>query len=210
MRPNLFRSVSNALEQSFPLLPRIRRSCFGLMLFCVVFIIIGLSDTEGLVVPVKPVEKSGYESKPVAVYNHASITLGGQLSIKEPDFMERILLPNQLSGLDMISLLFLAIISLIVILIIPKINQSNLFRSDISDAVRLMGYLMMAHSIFSVYRKVSFIPQKIESLTNHEFTFLNSFPFLQMAEIYFALIVLAMAGIYKRGIKLQEEQDLTV
>ncbi len=49
-----------------------------------------------------------------------------------------------------------------------------------------------------------------EKLTNGEFTRARSFPILMLAEIYFALVILAMAGIYKRGVKLQQDQDLTV
>ena len=36
------------------------------------------------------------------------------------------------------------------------------------------------------------------------------FPIMIFAELYVAMIVLALAGFYKRGIRLQEEIELTI
>jgi hypothetical protein len=96
------------------------------------------------------------------------------------------------------------------IVIVPKVYQQNLFRKDISLAIRLLGYLAMVHAFVSIYTKFSYTPNTIEALTNNEFTCSPAIPFLICAEFYFALVIIALAGFYKRGIKLQEEQDLTV
>jgi hypothetical protein len=68
----------------------------------------------------------------------------------------------------------------------------------------------MIHGVINIYRTVKYIPDKIELLTHHEFTSIRSFPIMIWAELYFSLVILAIAGMYQRGIQLQEEQDLTV
>jgi len=209
MKPNLFRSISGSLAQQFPLLPRIRRSFYGLLCFCCIFIVIGLSESEGLTIPVTPVKDGRFDKVPVARYLENTVT-GGQLTIKYPGIIDRIMLSDKTSDLDMVTLLFLAVASIIIIWIVPKLQQEHLFRKDISQAIRLLGYLLMLHGLFSIYRNVSYMPGKIESLTNNEFTSRVSVLLLTWAEFYFALVVIAISNVYKRGVKLQQEQDLTV
>lgn len=210
MKPNLFRSTSNSLAEQFPLLPRIRRSFIGLLLFCLLFLVIGIADNNTISVSVKPLENSSYFNQPVTTYEAGHITLNGQFIISHPTVIEKILLPDTDTGLDILTLLFLSVISLIIILFIPKLHQQNLFRKDISNGIRLLGYLIMFHGIFSIYRTIQYVPEKIKLLTHNEFTSIHNFPILIMAELYFSLIVIALGGMYQRGIKLQQEQDLTI
>jgi hypothetical protein len=210
MKPNLFRSISDSLSEQFPLLPRIRKSFIGLLMFCALFFAMGITETDGILLSVKPLPGSQFNDKPVANYAEGNVALGGQLTILNPGFIERAFLPDATTDIDSVTLLFLAAASVIIILVLPKVKQENLFRKDISTSIRLLGYLVMAHGIFSIYRILEYAPKRIEAITNHEFTTIRSFPLMTMAELYFSLIVIAVAGIYKRGIKLQEEQDLTV
>ncbi len=82
---------------------------------------------------------------------------------------------------------------------------------SISDqfAIRLTGYLLILHGLLSIYRSIIFLPDTVQNLTHHEFTTVNNFPLLIYAELYFALLVLSLANIYKKGMSLQKEQDLT-
>lgn len=211
MKPNLFRSINHSLAESFPLLPRIRRSFIGLLMFCLLFFTIGISESEGISMPVKPSDNSPYKNQPVAHYTTGQVQIGGQFTIRYPTVSDRILLPNLSTDLDMITLLFIAIASVIIILIVPKMHQQNLFRKDISNSIRLLGYLVIVHALLSIYRDVYYAPLRIEALTNAEFTSQHhSFPLLYIGELYFSMIIIALAGFYQRGIKLQEEQDLTV
>lgn len=209
MKPNLFRSVSNSLAEHFPLLPRIRRSFIGLLMFCCIFLLIGLTE-ENITVSVEPIENSPYSHQQIAAYTSGKVQLSGQLIIQHTNLLERFLLSNANSKFDFITLLFMAIGSVVIILIVPKLHQQNLFRKDISNSIRLLGYLLMLHGCLSIYRVLIYIPEKIELLTHHEFTSYRSFPIIVFAELYFSLIVLVLAGMYQRGIKLQEELDLTV
>ena len=210
MKPNLFRSINNALAERFPLLPRIRRSLIGLLMFSILFLAIGISP-ESITIPVKPLEGGRYYNQRVTTYQSGHVTLGGQFTITDPGFTDSFLLPNLTTDLDMITLIFLAVASIIIIVMAPKLYQQNLFRKDISNYIRLLGYLMILYGILSVYRSLFYVPLRIEALTNKEFTAQHhSFPLLIYAELYFSLIVIALAGFYERGVKLQEEQDLTV
>lgn len=209
MNPNLFRSISNSLAEQFPLLPRIRRSFIGLLMFCCIFLWIGLSG-ENITVSVEPIETSPYSHHQIVAYTSGKVQLSGQLTIQHTTLLERLLLSDAKDKFDFFTMLFLAMGSVIIILIIPKLHQQNLFRKDISHSIRLLGYLLMLHGCLSIYRALIYIPEKIELLTHHEFTGYRSFPIIVFAELYFSLIILALAGMYQRGIKLQEELDLTV
>lgn len=207
MKPHLFRSIYNALGERFPLLPRIRRSFWGLLMFCVMFLLVGLSN-DTISIQVKPTGGIHYKEQPVFQYPNA-VVAPGRLTISDPGFQEIILLQT-FGGVDMITLIFLAIGSIIIIWMAPKLYQQNLFRKDISNAIRAIGYLMILHGIASILRTNYYTPLITEKLTHNEFTSEVSFPIMVSAEWYFSLIVIALAGMYQRGMKLQEEQDLTV
>lgn len=210
MKPNLFRSISNSLAEQFPLLPRIRKSFVGLLLFCLLLLIVRFTDNGSISLSVRPLENSSYFNQPVTTYEGGRVTLNGQFIIPHPTVLDRILLPNADPSFDLFTLLFLSVISVVIIVFIPKLHQHNLFRKDISNGIRLLGYLFILHGLFSLYRTILYTPGKIELLTHNEFTSIRGFPILIMAELYFSLIVIALGGMYQRGIKLQQEQDLTI
>src|SRR5476651_254266 len=113
MKPNLFRSVSNALSQQFPLLPWIRRNLFGLIFFCVFLFIIGYSSQDGISVWVTPVQNGPFADRAVTSYPAGHVRLNGRLTITDPSVVERILLPDASSGIDLFIVSFLAIGSII-------------------------------------------------------------------------------------------------
>ncbi len=207
MKPNLFRSIYNALGEQFPLLPRIRRAFWGLLMFCVMFLLVGLSS-ETISIPVKATGGIHYIDQPTLKYTNI-VVMPGRLTISDPTFQEIILLQT-FGGVDMITLIFLGIGSCIIIWMTPKLYQQNFFRKDISNAIRAIGYLMILHGIVSILRTNYYAPLIAEKITRNEFTSEVSFPVMICAEWYFSLIVIAMGGMYERGMKLQQEQDLTV
>jgi hypothetical protein len=210
MAKNLWEIFWGAWEKTFPLLPKIRSNFWGLLLFCGMFLAIQILGTERITVAVTAVKGNDYSTREITHYARGSIRLGGHLVIEDPSITERLLLNDILYEVDPVTLLFLMGASIIMIVIVPKVYQQNLFRKDISLAIRLLGYLAMVHAFVSIYTKFSYTPNTIEALTNNEFTCSPAIPFLICAEFYFALVIIALAGFYKRGIKLQEEQDLTV
>ena len=210
MKPNLFRSINNALAERFPLLPRIRRSFIGLLMFCIIFILIDLTSDTPVSLPVEPAFLSRYEHATPIVYENVQIN-PGQLTIPNPTILERLLIPSSNStNVDPLTLFFILIGCVIIIWMVPKLQQQYLFRKDISNAIRSLGYLMILHGTVYIFRMSLYLPNKVRLLTHNDFLSTgNMFPLVWL-EWYFALIVIALGGIYERGVKLQEEQDLTV
>lgn len=210
MKPSLFRTTWAFLGETFPLLPRIRRSFWGLLLFSILLIISQFPGSDNLHVRIKPVEFGAFSNKTITTYVTGTVQLNGELILSHPTIWQRVMFTNAKTNLDIISLLFIAVISIIIIRITPKVFQSNLFRKDISRSIQLIGYLMILHAIVSIYRTMGYAPAEINRITHNEFTSFITFPILIWAEAYTALIVIAIGSAYKRGIQLQQEQDLTV
>ena len=210
MKPNLFHYISKSLADSFPILPRIRRSFIGLLFFCILALAVDLTEGEGLTIAIKPLKNGPYQNQPVTNYAAGTVHLQGSFTIYHPTIAQKFLFPGSLSGLDFGTLLFMMTVCILILLIVPKLQQQYIFRKDISHFIRILGYLMMLHGVFSIFRTVGYIPNEIERLTNAEFTSQHDFPILIWAELYVSLLVISLAGFYKKGIQLQEEQDLTV
>src|SRR6187402_1540336 len=109
MNLHFIRSIFDSLGETFPLLPRIRRSFIGLLMLCILFLSIGLSESDGINMPVKSVLDGQYDNRIVATYPSGVVKLGGQFTIANPVLMDRIFLPSVTTDLDMLALLFLAI-----------------------------------------------------------------------------------------------------
>lgn len=210
MNPNLFRSISRSLAESFPLLPRIRRSFWGLLLFCSIFLLLDLSADKGASVTIKPVNDTHYQNPTITKYPAGAIQTQGLFTLDHPTIVQRLLFPGPFTSIDFATLLFMCIASVIMIRIIPKLENQSVFREDITRYIRILGYLLMLHGIFTIYRTIEYIPREIERLTGQEYTGITHFPILIGAELYVSLVVLALAGFYKKGIELQKEQDLTI
>lgn len=210
MKPNLFRSVSNSLAEQFPLLPRIWRSFIGLLLFCILLLFLDLTGDNGISVNVQPTDTSMYSSRKVALYPTGTVYLQGQLKIARPTLTQTLLFPGNVTGLDIGTLLCLSAACLIIIFTVPKLQQQHLFRKDITNSFRLLGFLLMFHGIFSLYRSISYLPGEVERLTNHTFTSFRHFPLMIWLELYVSLILLVTASLYKKGMQLQEDKDLTI
>lgn len=210
MQPNLFRSISLSLAEQFPLLPRIRRSFIGLLLFCLLMLFLDLSGDKGISVNVQPTDTSPYLNRNITAYPGGTVHLQGQLTITHPTLTQTLLFPGNVTGLDIGTLLCLTVACVIIIFTVPKLGKQHLFRKDITDSFRLLGFLLMFHAIFSLYRTISYLPEEVEQLTNHAFTSIRHFPLMIWLELYVSLILLVTASLYKKGIRLQEEQDLTI
>ena len=94
MKPSLFRSIAESLAEAFPLLPRIRRSFIGLLLFCILLMVIGYADNGSVSIAVAPKQLGPYDARQVTTYADANLTLSGQLTFKHPSIWQRLLLTN--------------------------------------------------------------------------------------------------------------------
>lgn len=210
MAKTLFRSISDALSEQFPLLPRIRRSFWGLLLFCILLSSIGFSDSSGIAVPVKPKEGSAFFQQKTIGYENAELQTGGLLLINHPNWIERLLLPDSNTQADLLSLLFIAIASILIIVMVGKLQQPALFRKNISQLIRFLAWLVMLHGIISIYRNHAYLPARIETYTHQQFTASVAFPIMIWLELYISLIIFSLASLYEKSIQLQKEQDLTI
>jgi hypothetical protein len=170
----------------------------------------GRLNPDGIEITVQPNTQSVLFNQRVARYQLVSLTQAGQLHILKPNLIQLSLFPDNFLGIDLITLLCICIGCLLIILIIPKLQQKMVFRKDISTLIRMLGFLILFHAIFSVYRLVEYIPNEIAILTNHEFVAVRNFPISLFAEAYIALVVMAVSYMYKSGMKLKEEQSLTI
>lgn len=210
MKPNLFRFISNALAETFPLLPRIRRSFWGLLLFCALLMLLDLSSETGVSVVVKPITDSVTVVRPVVTYPSGNIQSQGLLTLDHPTLIQRLMFPGPFTNIDFATLFCMSLASIIIILIVPKLQQQHIFRKDITRAIRMLGWLLTLHGIFSIYRTIVYLPSEVQRLTMDHYNTFPHFPIMIFAELYVAMIVLALAGFYKKGIRLQEEIELTI
>jgi hypothetical protein len=172
--------------------------------------LIGRFEQDGLEIVVKLNPESIIPERNLANYPASTIKPLGSLHISNPTILQRALFPDRFLGIDLITLLCICIGSFIIILIIPKMKQKILFRDDISDLILILGFLILFHSLFSIFRLVEYIPNEIKRMTNQEFVSHNNFPIIIFAESYIALVVIAISFMFKKGVQLQEELDLIV
>jgi hypothetical protein len=210
MKPNLFRSIANNIIKKDALNRKIKRYFFGLMVLYIILGLFGRFRPDGIEVLVQPNSQMMVAEKDVTVYPACTLKQIGVLHISHPTVLQQALFPDTVLGIDLITLLCICLGCILIVLIIPKLNENNLFRNDISLLIIILGYLIIFHSVFSIYRMVAYIPNEIAMLTNHEYVTQNKFPIFVFAEAYMGLLVIAISYMFKRGLQLQEELDLTV
>jgi hypothetical protein len=210
MKPNLFRSITNNIIKKDALNRKIKRYFFGLMVLYIILGLFGRFKPDGIEVLVQPNSQMMVAQKDVTVYPACTLKQIGVLHISHPTILQQALFPDTVLGIDLITLLCICLGCILIVLIIPKFNENNLFRNDISLLISILGYLIIFHSVFSIYRMVAYIPNEIAILTNHECVTQNKFPIFVFAEAYMGLLVIAISYMFKRGLQLQEELDLTV
>jgi len=210
MKPNLFRSITNNIIKKDALNRKIKRYFFGLMVLYIILGLFGRFKPDGIEVLVQPNSQMMVAQKDVTVYPACTLKQIGVLHISHPTILQQALFPDTVLGIDLITLLCICLGCILIVLIIPKLNENNLFRNDISIIIRILGYLIIFDSVFSIYRMVAYIPNEIAILTNHEYVTQNKFPIFVFAEAYMGLLVIAISYMFKRGLQIQEELDLTV
>jgi hypothetical protein len=210
MKPNLFRSIANNIIKKDALNRKIKRYFFGLMVLYIILGLFGRFKPDGIEVLVQPNSQMMVAKKDVTTYPACTLKQIGALHISHPTILQQTLFPDSVLGIDLVTLLCICLGCILIVLIIPKFNENNLFRNDISLLISILGYLMIFHSVFTIYRMVAYIPNEIALLTNHEYVTQSKFPIFVFAEAYLGLLVIAIAYMFKRGLQLQEELDLTV
>jgi hypothetical protein len=208
MKRSFFSYFVEAYGNAYPFAPRVRRSLWGLIAFCVLCILIHHTNDE-IRVAVSPVPGSAYDTKQLAIYPGAVVFTSGSLLIKDPTIMQRLFFKDIFADCELFTLIGIIIASLFIIRMTPKKKGEDLFRKDISKSLYILGSLIILHTLIILYARI-YAAGQVEELTNHTFTIAGSFQLLIYAEAYAGFIVIAMGTWYKRGVKLQQEQDLIV
>jgi|GEM_PF-6719055 len=168
---------------------------------------IDLGDDQGMHIAVKAADTSSAAARPVAVYAQGKI-FAGNLVIQHPTPAQRFFL-NGRSGTSLFTLMLIAAASIIVIVMTPKFNDQNLFRKDASGLIRILGYLVIFHGIALTFLN-TYEYRIVQEATQQTFNPLSRFPILLWGEMYAGFVIVAIATWYRRGVQLQQEQDLTV
>lgn len=187
------------------------KSNFWALLVCsLVVLIVKLSSTDTITVPVKPNTFNRDYVFSIANFGPNKI-LAGRLSIEHPTFIQRFLLPNDSGFIDCFTLVGIILCSSFMIILIPKIKESNIFRKDLTRILYLIAVSIILYSFLSVVKDIMYVSSEIKRLTNEQFINQNATtPFLFAMFAYIGVMIIRSVKVYQRGFLLQQEQDLIV
>jgi len=147
----------------------------------------------------------------ITVYSNATATLkAGSLVVNNPDLIT-LLFSDPGGRASFFTLLVLAIFSMIVIIICPKLSDQHLFRKDISRSIRWMGSLVILDAVIFEFFAKRHINQLVVAITNNQYEWSKrGFNTMVLAEAYIGVVIFAAGVLYHKGVKMREEQDLTI
>jgi hypothetical protein len=205
--PSLLGAIWKNIGYRFPYAPRIRRSFIGLIGFCILAILVTQQDEFIILIEPNP---DVIEVKNIAdAYNGNPLLPGGQFVVKDPGLFQHLFLRNNESGTNLFTLIMIMAGSAIIAFMMPKMTSHLLFRKDVSRYIQVLGVLIIVHGLVTLFCTIE-IRKYVKELTNGQFTTPSQFPVLLFAEMYMGFVVMAVGTWYKRGVKLQQEQDLTI
>jgi hypothetical protein len=200
-------SIWKNIGYKFPYAPRIRRSFIGLIGFCILAILV--TQQHEFIISVVPNPAFTALQNIADSYNGNLLLPGGRLAIKDPGLFQHLFLNNTESGTNLFTLIMIMIGSAIIAFMMPKMTNQLLFRKDVSVYIKVLGVLIIVHALVTMFYTLE-IRSYVKELTNGQFTTPGQFPVLLFAEMYIGWVVMAVGTWYKKGVKLQREQDLTI
>ena len=188
---------------------QLKSNFWALLVISLLFLFMKLNSDGSITVSVKPNTLNTDYSSPVAIFGSNKI-YAGRLTIEHPTLIQKLFLPDELSLSDSFTLLGIIICSGLMIVLIPKIKEPNIFRKDLTRILYILAIGIILYSFLSVVKDDVYVDKEIKFLTNNQFTNQAASPFLYMLFAYIGFIIIRSIKIYKRGLQLQQEQDLTV
>jgi hypothetical protein len=174
------------------------------VLFCVFFLLILLPDsTSAVAVRIKKI--TGVPDT-VQHFQNASIVGPGQIIIPHPTTTMRCLAPRD--ELDPFYLILITLAAIVWIVFFNDFSYTNPFTRKAHIGVRV-GFWLLALFVFLNFWRQSWFDQIIRELTRQEYAY-DRPTIIFSPEYLVAFILLRMMWIYKRGMALQKETDLTV
>lgn len=202
--------MENKFKQFFTKAPNLFfKIGMPILLIATVINLIGIlaDPSVEFLIRVKPVEMTDTIKSKAFSYTKADVAFSGTLKIKSPDFIDKVLMKPDYA-ISFIDSIFYFLGLLILLFMVRKINnKTNIFLVDISKDIALFGFLLVLFYLCNGLRD-KFIQTKVLSLTKGAFA--KDFISSHWVQLWSGIILMSWSALFKRGHKLQQEQDLTV
>lgn len=189
---------------------RIKLGAWTILVFCSIMAIGALAGGTDVSVPVKPSSHYPSYDQPLKNYSNTEIKIAGEFKIKEPVFLQKLLLPNSFIEFDVLGCLLLITLSIIVLKLLPHVHSQGLLKKDISPWIRSIGWTLIIFFFLDIFRIFFYAMPEIDRITNHEFIFRRSGYILFPLQFYTGLGILWVSRLYKNAFRLKQEQELTI
>lgn len=189
---------------------RIKLGAWTIIVFCSIMAIGALAGGTDVSVPVKPSSHYPSYDQPLKNYSNIEIKIAGEFRIIEPDFLQKLLLPNSFIEFDVLGCLLLITLSIIVLKLLPHVHSQALLKKDISPWIKAIGWTLIIFCFLDFLRIFFYAMPEIDRITNHEFIFRRSGYVIFPLQFYTGLGILWVSRLYKNAFRLKQEQELTI
>jgi hypothetical protein len=159
-------------------------------------------------IAVKPNDIDKINDKPLAAFAHSEVQIKGNMIIKNPGFIDRILFgTNETSSL--LTCVAFLIILIVLFLSSDKLQFKNpdVFRKDLWKPVMIIGAILFTLCMLNIVK--DFVAKELVSrYTNNQFTVDEKFT--HWVQFWAGLLLINFGVLFKKGFELQRDQDLTV
>jgi hypothetical protein len=143
---------------------------------------------------------------PIKNYQNAYVLPQGKMTINNLTKFQRWIAP-EISGNDVVQLFFIIVYLLIIAIWLFKLNIEKPFLADISKAIKLLGYGIIALS-FIIYIRDGYFSKLISSYSTNEFSLPHNNSLIYSLAI--SLVCNWLSKAYKKANKLEKENALTI
>jgi Protein of unknown function (DUF2975) len=165
-------------------------------------------DDVTIELPVKPKTLNHSFQHTLIVGNNFEVETMGNLIIKKPSIVQLMSLPNLSYGFDLSNGLLVALVGIQLLKLLSKIEGKRLFSVDISNQLKWIAIFLFSVYLFDRI-KWGFAYKAVTIITENAFT-INKSSGVLVLELWISILLLWLSVAFKRGYKLQQEQDLTV
>lgn len=184
---------------------RIRGSFTGLLWF--IGLDLALREWQQVPVAVEPLLSTAGS---VAEYGDMASLKAGTMIIHHPNLVTLLFADHAGNGASLFNLLMMTVVSIIIIVIAPKLSDQDLFRKDISRSIQWIGALIITHGLLTMYGVIQ-LSDMIKIMTRGQYTEAShGFNSMLYAELYVGVLIIAAGRWYRQGVRMRQEQDLTI
>ena len=179
-----------------------------MVLLSSVFLITTVLENSSIRLNVRPSLDSKLYDEPIDSFANSKLYLAGSLEISEPGIKERILIPQDFLIFDGLTNILLIGLSILFLRLLNKLEENKGFRTEISRILRIGGISLMVYGILFPLRN-AYTSDVVKELTGGQYIY-NSFSQIQHLAMIIGILLVWFSRIYKKGMELQQEKDLTI